>query len=198
MVMDHFALLAEPRRPWLDAEALKSKFHTLSAEVHPDRVHEAAPDEKLAAQQRYTDLNAAFQCLREPRTRLRHLLELELGAKPSDLTNVPEDLMNLFFAVGKQLRETDALLTEKATATSPLLQVELFERAQVAVGPLRELQEQIVARRDLLLAQLKAVDARWETTSPRPTDELLTIWRWLSFYDRWLGQLHERVAQLSF
>jgi DnaJ-domain-containing protein 1 len=196
--MDHFALLAEPRRPWLDAEALKSKFHTLSAAVHPDRVHEAAPAEKLAAQQRYTELNAAYQCLREPRSRIRHLLELELGAKPSDLTNIPEDLMNLFFAVGKQLRETDVLLTEKAAATSPLLQVELFERAQAAMGPLQELQEQIAARRDLILAQLKALDARWETTSPRPTDELLTIWRWLSFYDRWLGQLHERVAQLSF
>jgi DnaJ-domain-containing protein 1 len=196
--MDHFALLAEPRRPWLDAEALKSKFHTLSAGVHPDRVHQAVPAEKLAAQQRYTELNAAYQCLREPRSRVRHLLELELGAKPSDLTNVPEDLMNLFFAVGKQLRETDTLLTEKAAATSPLLQVELFERAQTAIGPLQELQEQIAARRDLILAQLRALDARWEGTAPHLTDELLTIWRWLSFYDRWLGQLHERVAQLSF
>lgn len=196
--MDHFALLAEPRRPWLDAEALKTKFHTLSATVHPDRVHEAAPAEKLAAQQRYTALNAAYQCLREPRPRLRHLLELELGTKPSDLTDIPEDLMNLFFAVGKQLRDTEALLAEKAAATSPLLQVELFERAQTAVAPLQELQEQIAARRDLLLAQLKALDARWETTTPRPTAELLTIWRWLSFYDRWLGQLHGRVAQLSF
>jgi DnaJ-domain-containing protein 1 len=196
--MDYFALLAEPRRPWLDAEALKSKFHTLSAEVHPDRVHEAVPAEKLAAQQRYTELNAAYQCLREPRSRIRHLLELELGTKPSDLTNIPEDLMNLFFAVGKQLRETDALLTEKAAATSPLLQVELFERAQAAMGPLQELQEQIVARRDLLLAQLKAVDADWDRGEHKLTAELLTIWRWLSFYDRWLGQLHERVAQLSF
>jgi DnaJ-domain-containing protein 1 len=196
--MDHFALLAEPRRPWLDAEALKSKFHTLSAEVHPDRVHAAALAEKLAAQQHYTELNAAYQCLREPRSRIRHLLELELGTKPSDLTNIPEDLMNLFFAVGKQLRETDALLTEKAAATSPLLQVELFERAQTAVTPLRELQEQIAARRDLILAQLKAVDADWDRSERKPTAELLTIWRWLSFYDRWLGQLHNRVAQLSF
>lgn len=198
MVMDHFAVLAEPRRPWLDAEALKTKFHVLSAEVHPDRVHEAAPAEKLAAQQRYTELNAAYQCLREPRSRIRHLLELELGAKPSDLTNIPEDLMNLFFAVGKQLRETNTLLAEKAAASSPLLQVELFERAQAAVAPLQELQEQIVARRDLLLAQLKTVDANWDRGDRKPTEELLNLWRWLSFYDRWLGQLHDRVAQLSF
>ena len=38
---DHFATLGEPRRPWLDAEALKEKFHRLSGTVHPDRVHGA-------------------------------------------------------------------------------------------------------------------------------------------------------------
>ena len=34
---DCFALLGEPRCPWLDAEALKSRFLVLSAEAHPDR-----------------------------------------------------------------------------------------------------------------------------------------------------------------
>ena len=38
---DAFALLSEPRRPWLDAEALKARFLPLSAAVHPDRVHSA-------------------------------------------------------------------------------------------------------------------------------------------------------------
>jgi curved DNA-binding protein CbpA len=196
--MDYFALLAEPRRPWLDAEALKVKFHTLSAAVHPDRVHQAAAAEKLAAQQHYTDLNAAYQCLREPRSRIRHLLELELGAKPSDLTEIPEDLMELFFAVGKLVREADVLVAEKHAATSPLLQVAVFERGQQTVEQLQELQQQLAARRDLLLVQLRSVDVGWESAPPRPTAELLTLWRWLSFYDRWSGQLHERVAQLSF
>ena len=33
---DYFNLLSEPRRPWLNPEALKQKFLNLSAEVHPD------------------------------------------------------------------------------------------------------------------------------------------------------------------
>src|SRR5690242_10840656 len=107
---DNFLLLDEPRRPWLDAEALKQKFLARSAEVHPDRAHNASAAEKLAANQRYTALNAAYNCLREPKDRLRHLLELELGKKPSDLTDVPEDLMGLFFEAGKTFRETDAFL----------------------------------------------------------------------------------------
>ena len=81
--MDCFALLGEPRRPWLDAEALKAKFLTRSAEVHPDRVHQSSEADKLAANQRYTELNAAYNCLREPRHRIRHLLELELGQQTS-------------------------------------------------------------------------------------------------------------------
>ena len=46
---DYFALLGETRRPWLDTEALKAKFLTLTASVHPDRVHNATPTEKQIA-----------------------------------------------------------------------------------------------------------------------------------------------------
>ena len=195
---DHFVLLDEPRRPWLDAYALKTKFHSLSAAVHPDRVHQSSESDKLAANQRYTELNAAYNCLREPRSRIRHLLELELGAKPSDLTNVPDDLMELFFNVGKIFREVDVLLGEKVRATSPLLQVQLFERSQDQVDQLGTLRAKISVRRDVLLDELQALDRTWAAVTPKPTDALLKIWRLLSFYDRWLGQIQERVVQLSF
>ncbi len=36
-VTDYFALLNEPRRPWLEPETLKSKFLALAAEAHPDK-----------------------------------------------------------------------------------------------------------------------------------------------------------------
>ena len=195
---DYFVLLNEPRRPWLEADTLKGKFHTLSAGVHPDRVHQSSASDKLAANQRYTELNAAYNCLREPRSRIRHLLELELGAKPSDLTNVPDDLMELFFSVGKVFREVDALLAEKAGATSPLLQVQFFERGQDSVDKLGGLREKIAPRRDALVEELKAVDAGWAGSVPKPTRRLLEIWRLLSFYERWLEQIQERVVQLSF
>lgn len=195
---DNFALLNEPRRPWLDVEALKAKFLALSAEVHPDRVHQASDAEKHAATQCYTELNAAYNCLREPRLRLRHLLELELGTKPSDLTNVPDDLMEIFFSVGKMFREVDALLAEKSKATSPLLLVQFFERGQDWVEKLGGLREQIFARREILLKELRSVDTTWTVVSLKPTDALLRLWRLLSFYDRWLAQIQERVVQLSF
>ena len=195
---DHFALFNTVRRPWLDPDSLKQTFFTLSAELHPDRVHHAGPVEKRRANERYAELNAAYQCLREPRERLRHLLELELGMKPSDLTQVPEDLMDLFFTIGKEFRVVDALLVEKNNATSPLLQVQLFERGQARVEQLGDLRQTIASRRDALLAELEPINAEWEASGDRPLERLREIWRLLSFYERWLTQIQERVVKLSF
>ena len=77
---DNFALLDEPRRPWLDTDLLKSKFLALSATVHPDKIHSASDAEKAAAAQSFARLNTAFTCLAEPKARLLHLRALELGA----------------------------------------------------------------------------------------------------------------------
>lgn len=195
---DNFALLKQPRRPWLDADELKAAFHALSAETHPDRFHNASEPEKIAANGRYAGFNAAYQCLREPRDRLRHLLELELGRKPSDLTQVPGDLMDLFFKISKGFRETDTLRDEKTKAVSPLLQVQLFERGQEQLEKLGALRETITKRRDAAIEDLKAVDATWASVTDKPLERLLEIWRLLSFYERWLAQIQERVLQLSF
>ena len=79
---DYFALLGESRRPWIDPEELKAKFLALTAQVHPDRVHNASEAEKQAASRRSAEMNAAYNCLREAKTRLLHLLELERGTRP--------------------------------------------------------------------------------------------------------------------
>ena len=86
---DYFALLNEPRRPWIEPETLKAKFLALAAGIHPDRIHNADELEKAGATHRYAELNTAYNCLAEPKSRLRHLLELELGTKPEDIQQIP-------------------------------------------------------------------------------------------------------------
>src|SRR5476651_643539 len=93
---DYFALLNEPRRPWLDADSLKQKFLALSANAHPDKIHSASESDKSAAGKQFAELNAAYNCLLEPKSRLLHLLELELGAKPRDIQQIPAALADLF------------------------------------------------------------------------------------------------------
>src|ERR1051325_10997117 len=160
---DAFALLNEPRRPWLDAEALKQKFLPLSSAVHPDRTHNAPEAEKQKTNERYAELNAAYNTLREPRDRLLHLLELERGAKPGDIQRIPPGTMDLFVEVGQLCRDVDAFLPERAKVTSPLLKVQQFERGMEWTDKLQALQQRINAKRDELPAELKQMNAAWES-----------------------------------
>src|SRR5450432_837559 len=127
---DNFALLNETRRPWLDADLLKQKFLAQPANLHPDKIHSASESDKTDATKKFTELNAAFNCLVEPKLRLLHLLELELGAKPKDIQQIPSALADLFAEIAAVCHKADQFLAEKNKVTSPLLQVQLFERAQ--------------------------------------------------------------------
>jgi len=181
---DYFALLGETRRPWLDTEALKAKFLTLTASVHPDRVHNATPAEKQIAHQVYTELNTAFNCLREPKTRLLHLFELERGSKPQEVQQVSPAASDLFIEVGGLCREADSLLAEKINASSPLLKVEWFKKAMALTG------------------KLNALIARPPVGSPTrihalPCGRLEHIYRELSYFTRWRQQVQDRVVRLS-
>lgn len=198
---DYFALLAEPRRPWLDPDSLKQKFLALSSGAHPDRVHNATATEKEAAQQRYTTLNTAYACLREPKDRLRHLLELEFGEKPKDIQSIPSDLMDFFMEVSYLCRQTDSFLSEKNASASPLIQVQMFERSQERTEKLMELQRVLNSRRDRLESELKMLDAGWNVAERQEVavlQRLEGIYRLFSYYARWGGQLQERIVQLAF
>jgi DnaJ-domain-containing protein 1 len=199
---DYFALLNEHRRPWLDPDALKQKFLTLSATAHPDKIHSASDAKKSAAAKTFAELNAAYTCLAEPKSRLLHLLELELGAKPKDIQQIPAALADLFAEVAMTCRSTDSFLVEKAKATSPLVQVQLFERGQEWVEKLNALQQKLTALRDQLITGLKSLDAQWFLPAPAARPEILRQleehYRLFGYLNRWHNQIHERVVQLSF
>jgi len=197
---DSFALLNEPRRPWLDPEVLKQKFLSLSAAFHPDRVHNGTEKEKNAAQQRYSEINAAYRRLRDPKERLLHFLELECGRKPKDTQPISDALASFFDQVNKACREADGLLAEKRTMTSPLLKVAMFERGQAATEKLFQIQQRINSERDKVLAEIRIVDSSWEQTCERDAmlAKLEDLYRLLSYFNRWNGQLQERIVQLSF
>src|SRR5437773_2333104 len=162
--MDCFALLGEPRRPWLEPESLKQKFLALSAQLHPDRVHNADPADKAAAQKRFTELNAAFNRLRDPKERLAHLLELELGARPRQGQQMPNEMIAAFNEVNQACRDADALLAEKRRTTSALLQVQLFERSQDRSERLVALAQKMNTEREALVAEIEKIDAAWNGT----------------------------------
>ena len=203
---DYFALLNEPRRPWLDAEALKQRFLEASATAHPDRYHGASDADRDQANADFASLNQAYQCLREPKERLGYLLQLELGGKPKDIQRIPPGATDLFMEVGLLCREVDAFLPEKAKAASPILKVRTFETSLQLTDKLQTLQQKISAQREQLLAELKTMNTLWESapeTAPTraaalPLERLEQIYRSLSYIGRWSAQIQERLVQLSF
>ena len=204
--MDAFALLSETRRPWLDADALKSRVLPLLTATHPDRVHGASESEKLAANGRHAELNAAFNTLREPRDRLLHLYDLEAGEKPRDIQRIPPGTMDLFVEVGQTCRELDEFLQRKANATSPMLRLSLMQEGLDHLDRLQALQGRVNGRREELESELKALNAVWESAPPAgapgrrealPLERLEQLYRSMSYVARWTGQIQERLVSLS-
>lgn len=204
---DHFALLNEPRRPWLEVSALKAKFLQLSSEFHPDRVPAASAAEKEEAGRRFAELNAAYNILREPKERLLHLLELETGERPKDVQRIPPGTMDLFVEIGQTCREVDSFLAGRSKVTSPLLKVQLFARGQEWTEQLLALQQKVNAKREALAAELQAMNPDWEVAgrltgeqrkSALALERLEPLYRVFSYVARWTEQLQERVVQLSF
>ena len=203
---DYFALLGEQRRPWLDTNALKANFLALSADYHPDRIHAGPQDQKSAAHERFAALNSAYQCLREPKERLRHLLELECGTKPMAIDQAPSAAMDLFLQVGSVCRDTDSFLAERDQATSPLLKAQFFERGLEWIEELNAVQPRLEAGLNRLFSELQALNTAWEEApavgagergAALPLARLEQIYRELSYLTRWMRQIQERKVRLS-
>ena len=204
--MDAFALLNEPRRPWVDVDALKARFLETSSATHPDRFHSASEPERLAATDRYSELNTAYGILREPKDRLLHLLELETGGKPRDIQRIPPGTMDLFIEVGQGCREADEFLKSKAEATSPMLKLSKMREAMGWIDRFQQLQGRVNAMRDTLTTRLVDLNVAWDAApaigSPEragklPLESLEQVYRSFSYVERWTGQLQERLVQFA-
>jgi len=200
---DYFAVLGQPRRPWLDADTLKDDFHRLSTATHPDRVHNQAEAARRDAENRYGELNAAYQCLRSSKSRLEHLLLLERGTKPGDLRSIPDDIVQLFSEVAMLLKSTENILTQKARATSAIQKAGLLTQAVPHLENISRLQSTIRNRLEKAEQDLHELDKKWpeHVQSPDQRSSAFTtadrLYHLYGFLDRWTQQLHERMVQLT-
>jgi curved DNA-binding protein CbpA len=192
-VPDHFAILGVPRQPWFAPEELKERFLRLSAEAHPDKASNttAIKDE---AQREFQAINEAYNVLRHPRSRLRHLLELEGVAKSGHIENVPALALELFAPIAAVTKQAEALLKEKAAANSPMLKAQFFQKAMPCVDALHEMQQQAQSRLAEMDAEIQQLNPSWRASLPRLTE----IAAALGFIERWNAQLQERSTALSF
>ena len=184
---DHFALFDEPRRPWLDPEELKQKFHALTVVHHPDLVVEDSVD--------FTAVNAAYQNLCDPVKRLRHLLELEASAlDPQPMTPSPETT-ELFMQFAPLQQTLAGFLSRHAKAASPVAQALLCEEKFALLAEIESVMEALQARQTRLYDQVRAIDAGWPVH--RPFDVLRTLQHDLAYLQKWSDQFRAAAAQLA-
>jgi molecular chaperone HscB len=149
---DYFSFLGLPRALVLDAQDLERRFRDLSRQFHPDYFYNAAPAERLASLERSSYLNDAVRTLRNPVTRMEHLLAIEgLPAARSEEGSaaVPPSLLEEVFALNEELDEVREL---RESGADPATLAARLADARAPIDRRREEHER----------QLASLSARWD------------------------------------
>lgn len=181
---DAFAFFDLPRRPWLEPEPLKEEFHRRSARLHPDAGGEAGA---------FRDLNAAYQILRDPVSRLRHLLELEAPEELARQWPIPPGLADLFMRTGAARQQTEQLLVRQRAAGSPLAKALLAGECAAQTRQLAAILEAVEAASAQVTARLHSMEGAWKGALP----ELARCHAEASYLAKWGQQLRELALQID-
>ncbi len=187
---DHFANLTQPRRPWLDPEALRESFHRAAARHHPDAA--GGTPERFAA------LNTAHAILRDPAARLRHLLDLEAPAQLARAAPIPPALADLFMQLAARRGALESFLQKQSATASPLARALLAAEKTTLRRDLETALAQLTAAHDAALAGLRTLDAAWDARpSAADWETLAPLQARLSFLAKWSAQLREDLFKLG-
>jgi molecular chaperone HscB len=166
---DFFSFLGLPRQLNIDAHELERNFRALSRKFHPDYYYNAPPQERLASLERSSYLNDAYRTLRNPASRIEHLLAIEglpsatsedsstgsgqaasAGSGQGGTAKVPPALLEEVFALNEQL---DEIREAREAGADP---EQLRQRLDAARRP-------IDRKRDEHEAQLHELSTQWDS-----------------------------------
>ena len=187
---DPFAILLQPRRPWLDLESLKEHFHRQTAKHHPD-VSGGEDDGHFAA------LNAAYAVLRDPASRLRRLLELEAPERLAPSREIPPALADLFMGIAGFRQALDVFRKKEAASSSALARALLAGERLALSHQGDAVRASLESAYDIAIEALRAIDADW-AKDPRPSDtleRLAALYHHCAYLSKWRSQLTEALFQ---
>jgi len=175
---DYFSFFGLPRRLVIDQAHLERRFRDLSRQFHPDYFYNAAPAERLASLERSSYLNDAYRALRNPISRIEHLLAIEglPPAKSEDGTaKVPPGLLEEVFELNEQL---DEIRESRESGGDPAALRERLESARKPIDLKREEHER----------EVEALSAQWDRQSTASPAEKRTT----------LDALRERLLERNY
>jgi molecular chaperone HscB len=150
---DYFAFVGLPRKLLIDPQDLERRFRELSRKVHPDYFYNATQAERLASLERSSYLNDAYRALKNPASRIEHLLAIEglpSARSEEETAKVPPSLLEEVFALNEELDDIRELR-------------ESGEDSEKLLARLANARKPIDAKRDEHERQLQELSARWDS-----------------------------------
>jgi len=169
-MQNYFALFQLPQQFELDITVLDAQYRKLQAEVHPDKFVNASPAERMQSMQMATQVNEAYQVLKQPTSRARYLLQLQgIATDEENNTAMPGDFLMA------QMEWREAMDDARAGKDIPALDALLKEMRTQAKALQQQVANEIVAA---------------------PTQAALTV-RKLRFIDKVSEDVNQLIAQLE-
>jgi len=185
---DYFALLRQPHQPHLADSALEQAFRERARLLHPDAAGAKEGDE-------FAQLNTAFNVLRDPRSRLRHLLELE-GVTPEKELIAPE-LVELFSRAAEISHQAKAEIAKEHGSESAIARsVAQLKRSQIRaelISVLRKLEANALRAQ----SDLEDLNALWDKERATAVAKLMQVQQQFTVLHRWMDTLGELQFQLE-
>jgi curved DNA-binding protein CbpA len=188
---DYFALLEEPRRPWLDPDELKQKYHRLTLAAHPDTRAESTPRDA------FTELSKGYRTLSNPTQRLLHLLTLEGHPPAASGQAVPDDLADLFLDMGQLAQDIDLVATKLAGATSSLGKSILARERNELQTRVKDNLDRLRRIYDEHLDRLQNLNDSWVSDRTHALSQATEIYGRITYLSRWIDQLEDKRVLLS-
>lgn len=188
--VDCFAALGLPRTAAFDEQALQRAYTEHSRAAHPDH----GGSEAHAAH-----VNAAYETLRAPEKRLKHLLEVAGPEEASAWRTVPLDeaMMALFSELGKAMDASAKFLDRKSKAASALAKALLAGEELRHREVLERIGFEIEQRRGDMEAQLPSLDAVLaQGDADGAWKQLAAMQARFAYLAKWQAQVRERLLQL--
>ncbi len=203
-MLDYFLLLDVARRPWIDEDFLKKHYFCLTSKIHPDKKLQTEETLRKKAEEQLNQVNQAYLCLKEPRLRLKHLIELEGGFFDKKLQNIPKNLLDLFSLISELCQKADHWIQKKSETRSPLILAKITQETANIIMELDHSRDQVREMQEEMLREIRRVDEKWDAPidvfPTRRKDHLTCLSRIsgeLNFVNRWLEQLNDRYMKLA-
>jgi curved DNA-binding protein CbpA len=192
---DYFALLDQPRRPWLDTEELKQAFHAKALHAHPDA--RAQHGNAGSSNEVFAQLNEAHQVLQDPKRRIHHLLSL-IGHPPDRAAGTtPPTIEELFPLVAAATQQASVVVQKSAVATNALSRSLLKAELQKATQQVNVVYDRVLELQERAIGELQQLDGVWNGGDRAHIAQLSALHLQFSYVNRWLSELEAKCLDLS-